>query len=592
MNIRLKQAVVAALALGAAGSAAAVDISTVPTSNVLYASGSTAIDAALKAYFYNSVDATTPCDPTQVDTTSGAPVGATASTIDVYGQAASGAASKFTAVACMSNKNLIDDGAGHSIPIAIIKEDGAGSLNGVSAVQNIKFAGSPFTDGKLKFPTLSTMTPANCGAGTSTTKSNLKTYFSHTCTSAVTASNITPQLGFSDVEGTLFSKTDPTTPVLLDSGPSVQVVFAPAVNLGLYHALQAVEGLATSDGLANMPSLSRPQLAAIFSGNVPTTGWSWIKGTNGKSVGTESVAFGVANTAACWTGTSTGTSCTTPGVSAVSDQTMYICRRGYNSGTQISAEIYLDDKNCATGVYGVSDYISGTCVATNAANLTTAKNDGCAWIQSSGTLSAQNVWFASGTGDLLDCLAGHDAAGQFAIGFASIDNLSGAEQTTVKRQDFRYIKVDGEVPSIENAAAGKYTFVAQSFWYAPPDTAAWSAGLASGTGALDLKKLITNKPTLALTAANNGIGTVSSVVGVNGASVLTTQGFNGGVLVIPGTNGAKANVSTVNATGFASNPVSSVTKLANDGATTSNCARPMPATNATETTAGWPAYAP
>ena len=38
---------------------------------------------------------------------------------------------------------------------------------------------------------------------------------------------------------------------------------------------------------------------------------------------------------------------------------------------------------------------------------------------------------------------------------ASIDNLSAADQSTAKRQDFRYIKVDGIVPSIENAAAGK-----------------------------------------------------------------------------------------------------------------------------------------
>ncbi len=133
MNIRIHQAVLAALAVGVAGSAGAIDITTVPTANIVYASGSTAIDAALKAYFFNAIDATTPCDSTM-------------GTVDVYNQG-TGAASKFTAVACMSNAALINDGATppNSVAIAIVKEDGAGSLNGVTALQNRTFSGAPYT---------------------------------------------------------------------------------------------------------------------------------------------------------------------------------------------------------------------------------------------------------------------------------------------------------------------------------------------------------------------------------------------------------------------------------------------------------------
>jgi hypothetical protein len=266
---------------------------------------------------------------------------------------------------------------------------------------------------------------------------------------------------------------------------------------------------------------------------------------------------------------------------------VFICRRGYNSGTQISAEMFLTDANCAPGTYKVKDYTLASCATTTSFTATMAKNDGCGWVQAQSVAKA--TFFASGTGDLLDCLVGHDAAGHFAIGYASIDNLSAADQGTAKRQDFRYIKVDGIVPSIENAAAGKYTFVSQSFWYAPPATVGWAAINASGQGAADLLAVITNKATG--TAANNGIGTIGSVAGVNAASKMAAQGFDGGVLVIPGNNGAVPPVGSTTLTGFANSPVSTITKLGNNGTDTNNCARPMSSQSASETTAGWPVYA-
>lgn len=563
MNIRIHQAVLAALAVGVAGSAGAIDITTVPTANIVYASGSTAIDAALKAYFFNAIDATTPCDSTM-------------GTVDVYNQG-TGAASKFTAVACMSNAALINDGATppNSVAIAIVKEDGAGSLNGVTALQNRTFSGAPYTDGRLNFPTVSQLSTTNCApttAVTGTTSNNLQTYTKHTCTAFV-VNPVTPQLGFSDVEGTLFPNTDPTTPVALGSGPTVQVVFAPAVNLGLYHALQAVEGLTQDDTIANMPTLSRAQLSSLFSGQVAASGWTWIKSADGtKSVGTSSVAFGIANTAQCWTGSSTGTACTSPGVSAPVSQTVYICRRGRNSGTQMASEIFFNDTNCASGAYPFKAITGGQCA--------TALTDGCSWTQAN--VTSKGVFAGNGTGDLLDCLTGHDAAGHFAIGFASIDNLSASDQSTAGRKDFRYIKVDGVVPSIENAASGKYSFLAQSFWYTAPSSAAWSAANASGAVADALVTVMTANTTQAL-------GTIGSVAGVNAASKMAGQGFNGGVLVIPGVNSAVPVTGA--STAFASTPVSTVTKTSASGST-NNCVRPLTYLGASETTAGSPTWAP
>jgi len=570
----IKKAVLAALAVSAAGTASAIDISTVPANNVLYASGSTAIGAALKAYFYNSVDPTTICSTS-------------AGQIDVYAQASG--TPKFTAVACNSNPALLSAGNDGvtSVPVALIKEDMAGSLNGVSALQNIAFSGSPYTDsGNLNFPDYTLMNTTNCGAGTvksGTTSNNLQTYYNHTCTGFGSVARL-PELGFSDVEGTLFASTDPTTPVALLSGPTVQVPFAPAVSLGLYRALQQVEGLTADDAVANMPNLTRAQLSTIFSGS--QTSWSWLKNAAGtQNVGAQSVVWGYNAKAGCWSGTSTAatTSCSAAlSASASANANVYICRRGANSGTQKSAEIFFNDYNCGNGVYPMR---SITAPATT--GCTTSTTDGCSWVQSSS--AAKAVFAGNGTGDLLDCLTGHDAAGHFAIGFASVDNLSGAKQSTTNRQDFRYIKVDGEVPSIENAAAGRYGFVAQSFWYAPPSG-------ASNDPATELKTVAAALLTVMTTNSTQSLGTVGSVAGVNAASDMAGSGlgyqnFHGGVLAIPGVNSAAPSAGSVAAI-YSTNPVSGVTKTSSGGST-NNCIRPQYLGTASESTAGGkPTWAP
>jgi hypothetical protein len=561
MKFDLRHAIVAALALGAAGSASAIDITTVPAANILYASGSTAIEAALKAYFYNKVDTSTLCD-------------STAGTIDVYAQG-TGAPSKFTAVACQSNAALVNDGAGGSVPIAIIKESNAGSLNGVTALQNIAFSGSPYTDGHLNFPTVAQLTTANCPGTAKAATTTLQAFTNHACTGFV-VNPVVPQLGFADVEGTLFSNTDPTTPVALLSGPTVQVVFAPVVSLGLYHALQAVEGKTVGSDLAvDMPSLTRPQLSAIYSGKVPAaTGWNWLKNSAGAAVGSQSVTYGAA-TGSCYNGAGTSVACTTPSTTtfAPASTNVYICRRGANSGSEKSAEVYVNDFGCGAGTYAFqAPSVPAVC--------TTSATDGCGWTQA--TAVSKLVFPGNGTGDLLDCINGHDSAGHFAIGFASTDNLSGSSQSNAKRTDFRYIRVDGIVPSIENAAAGKYPFVSQSFWYAPPQAQTWSALNGSGAVADAMLTVITTNTTQA-------IGTVGSVVGVNAASVNVAQGFDGGVLVIPGTNGSVPSAANATAATFATNPVSAVWKT--QGSSTNNCVRAMQYPAATEVAAdGNPAW--
>ena len=75
-----------------------------------------------------------------------------------------------------------------------------------------------------------------------------------------------------------------------------------------------------------------------------------------------------------------------------------------------------------------------------------------------------------------------------------------------------------------------------------------------------------------MTNGAQGIGSLGSVVGVNAASKMVTQGFDGGVLVIPSATNLPNNA-TSSSTAFASNPVSAITKA--PSGSTNNCVRPV-----------------
>ena len=449
MNLTVKSAVLAALALGASGVASAVDISTVAAGNVLYSSGSTAIDPVLTDYFINSTTNAAIC----------------AGSIDVY---SSTVTPKFTAIACTANTSTT--GLAANTNIAIIKEDNAGSLNGIQGVQGVTFAGSPYTTGGLQFPTVSQLANSAtfCTTSAKAAGSGLAAYTLHTCGTATTAAKVTPALGFADVEAALFG-VSATAPVALTATQTVIVPFAPAVSLGLYHALQAVQGKTVgSELVADMPSLPRSVLHGIYSGQVNS--WANVQGTSGNAVSAQSVQFGILSSGATvagtvWNGTTTATGLTTAPSALPSSASVYLCRRGATSGTEKASEWFYDDTGCASvapyGFVAPSTTITTTLCATVA-------TDGCSWTTS---IAAVNpISFpGNGTGDLLDCLVGNDQAGHFAVGFASIDNAPGGpsgQQSKTARQNWRYIRIDGVVPSVENTAAGKWDYFAQSFAYA------------------------------------------------------------------------------------------------------------------------------
>ena len=183
MNMNLSRAIWTALSLGAVASGSVeaatsvksatikpaatitgnyVDISSVPSTNVVYIGGSTAIDAALKYWAFNTGDTSVICQ---------------SGTATVYTQTVT---PKFTAVACAASGAAGLTGITAGTLIAYIKEDNAGSLNGIAAVQNVTFSGAPYTTGALKFPDITGMTTTAC-TGSTKSGTGLQTYYNATC---------------------------------------------------------------------------------------------------------------------------------------------------------------------------------------------------------------------------------------------------------------------------------------------------------------------------------------------------------------------------------------------------------------------------
>lgn len=525
MNHQIKRAVALAITASAASGMAHASLlsQAVTAGNVVYASGSTAVAAALTNYFDQVLDNTQ--NPCAVSSTSNS------SALEIYTDTGSG--QSFVAYACMSNTAVIKSST-TSIPIAFVKENNAGSGNALDPV------GSAFATNTLVYPVL-----ASLSCGTATGKGTISAsvngsstavgaaYSAFSCSSVSTAS-ISPNLGFADVDPALFGKS--AGGYGLTAGPTVDLVFAPAVSLGLYHALQAAEGLTADDALADVPNMTKEELNAIFTGQV--TDWQFMTGSAGTALGATKVTFGNSGTSTL--GSFEGTN------AQPSTTVVHICRRDDFSGTE---------KTMETALGGVAN-AGGSCLAgvNNWVGSSNSELLGSGWANSA---TSSTVFANNGTGSLLKCLEANDAVGQFAIGYASVDNAWGTNGTPQQGSlsaDFRYIKVDGILPSIENAASGRYPIFAQSVYTIPASTS--QANSLSKTGA--------NANALALQNAitgSDGIGYYKVVEAVNALDQWASPNFHGGLLAIPSgnaTSGYGPNTPVDAAAGnaaFFSNPV-------------------------------------
>lgn len=378
-NYVLPLAVSAAL-MGVSMSASAVPSSAVAADHMLRIGGATATNQVLRDVFLHSTAGI--CNGTDIQVYEGSNQRMVACTARTFA-----AGSPYAAV------------SGESI--GYIKESNGGSGNGTQPVANQ----TPLTF----------LNPASPGCTGTTAVPAAGGLFAYTLnTGCANMQSLAPEIGIADVEGKLLGFTGAgLTPI-----PLLDVVFGVPVSLPLYRALQTAQGLATNDTCGTVPTLTRSQVAALYTGNIFD--------------GTVLVTSGADDGAA---------------IDGNLGKPIHICRRGNSSGTQAGAKAFFLNEGCSTNVQPFFTPDVSGCTAS-----------GCAWPTATVNGVAQDfrgdlVYAGSGSGQVVQCLNfyGTQASDNFAVGVLSTEN------TTVG-QSYRFVRIDGALPTLESTANGNYQY--------------------------------------------------------------------------------------------------------------------------------------
>ena len=291
--------------------------------------------------------------------------------------------------------------------------------------------------------------------------------------------------GVSDVEPAMFvgvntpSGYSPMTPALLanlDVTPGAALVFNTPVNKALRDALQRAElGAACvgSETVACMPSLSKNQVASLLSGTIKK--WSTLK-VNGTSL--TAVA----------------------GVTAPDNDLVHICRRVRGSGTQATTNAKMNHVPCTPG-----------------AKLPTEATNGI-----SGPVTVLN----SGSGDVEVCLddfnnGTNDGGKNGGLKHTWAIGVQSTEKNVDNAHDYRYIKINGIAPTIQNAAKGLYEdWVENSFQWRKSGL----IGAPAGDALVMMQKIATDSGSPTIIANNLNPSFVYSW-GQGGYLALASHGF-------------------------------------------------------------------
>jgi hypothetical protein len=413
MNNSLRYAVTVALAGAAVGSAHATDISTY-TSNAannvnVFVSGSTALDNTMtNAAIQQAAGQQGLCIP---------------GTADIY---LIGTSQKL--IYCQANTTA---NVGSGKFLALFKESNVGSANGVQPLINAAKGGTAGTT----FLNPAVATDANCGTPVTTAATgDFSQYVTHPgCGTGAGNLAATPTGGFADVEaamlltagGQAISATDTTNN--LSATPTVDQVWGVAVTKALYYALQSAEGLTcpstyTSYGVTGAPSGGPAYVGKDSASCAPSLSRQQVASIITRQIG-NGTALSITN-----------------GV----DDTIYICRRDFGSGTEASFEAYFVGQRCGKPALSVPG------------------EEGFA------------VWAAGSSGGVRTCLQAFQnggitltgfydttasfepSAGSYAVGFTNTEitqaNMTGAGDA------FRLIAVDGVLPQIANVQDGTWPY--------------------------------------------------------------------------------------------------------------------------------------
>jgi hypothetical protein len=326
-------------------------------------------------------------------------------------------------------------------PIAIHKETSGGSSNGINPVKAATTtAGIVFID----LPSIATGCTTSASVASvapiAPDTLGLPAYTKWSCASASATAQI-PHIGFTDVDPPLFG-LDGTGLSLYSPN---QLIFGLPVTKALRNALQTAQGLTSGDDTPGQtPSLTSGQVAALFNGTITTP-----------------AALGVANASAVGA------------TSGVDSASIYVARRGSGSGTQATAEaVWLNARITNTAstttnfvappnaTYGLS---SGGTAATTA--LCGDGTVGPTWPVVLG-VAKNPVVGASNSDNVVNCLNRHNAGNRYAVGVLSMEYNQDANptNTTVDTNfatGFRYIRIDGALPTIGNVIRGSYNYFSE-----------------------------------------------------------------------------------------------------------------------------------
>ena len=468
----------ATAAVAVAAPALAIDSSTVPAANQLFISGATATNAAL--YELSILASGGACEPGTADVY-----------VDTAGPEATDADDQFM-VACTgaTGSTLAGDA------ILYAKESNGGSNNGTRNV--------------ARSQALDFLNPAapSCDATTIAVAASgaLQAYTLHiNCTGLI---NVVPDAGIADVEAALFTTTTAADIAALSPSPLFQILFAPAVSLNLYRAMQLSQGLTQDDDPSNVPNITRGQLEAIFAGVIGD--WTAFKNEDGTTFAQGATApsgFGGAVT------------------------NIFVCRRGEDSGTQASFTSFVLNERCNASVPSFVNPTTISCLA-----------GGCDYVE--GTFGFDFVFAGDGSSDVRECLDAKDDLGVYGIGVLSTN-------TSVNNADreIRFVGVDGASPTLSSVANGGYHFVTENVLNVR------SAGAPAGVAGDIVSFIVDN------------IGLPSIIAGLNVGS--QNPGGDHGVLGIANGTTIVPNAPPVSIATMRTDPISSFTRSA--GGSANNC---------------------
>jgi hypothetical protein len=443
----------------------------------IYFGGATATDNVLESAFLSTAAGTGICDTV---------IG----NIDIY------RSTNQRVITCyVSNDNTPGHGfatrAAGGTRIAFHKESAGGSSNGVNPL----LAVSKGQAHSLRWLDVGSL-PDDCTVVNRAATPQLAAYVDHTACALVqtpvdTAGSATFDAhgGISDVEPKLsFPAPTASDVARLVSNPGVGIVFGVPVTTNLYRALQKAQfgnGSACdgSDATTCVPSLTRPQIRALYSQNIAD--WNDFKSSTG--VALTSVA----------------------GVTAPTDEFVRICRRVATSGTQAGAETYFLGERCG----GVPATFAAPDDSSTITDTVYSPNQ---------FLAGSLVNAAPGSGDVRSCMLSANNNGFWGVGVLSTEVSDGNYNSG--NGGFRFVAIDGAAPNLTNVANGDYDYYTENT----------INRIGSGSGALvngDIRREV-------IEVVDERLGNTAGLASLNAGFDGRPWG-NGGVLAL-------ASVSTTN----------------------------------------------